>query len=595
MTTTSGALTDKATRVRVGGRKSGAWLARYALEQLPISHTFGIPGVHTTELYDELNQSERIQPVLVTHEVCGAFAADAISRTSDGKIGCLTIVPAAGVTHAMSGIGECYLDGIPLLVITGGPRTDVNFGYQLHEIDQQRLVDGIVKQSWKVKSHEDIVPTIFEAYRTAVRGVPGPVLVEIPVNIQLFSQKVEDVPAFGPDAPATFNLDRELDAAVRLLSEARSPGLFVGWGAVDISDLTVKIAELLGAPVSTTLQGLSAFPGNHALHTGMGFSRAAVPAAEKAFANCDSLLAIGVSFGEIPTGSFGCPVPENLIHVDISPQAIGRNFPAKVGLPGDSRLIVPELLTRLRARSADNSARRRDVEARIAKDKQAYRDEWHEHRNDRVNPSLFFEALRQQLSDDAIMTVDDGNHTFLAAELFEVRRPRTFVSPTDFNSMGYAVPAAIGARLASPGRQVVSIVGDGAFLMTGMETITAATLGLGIAYFVFDDGELSQISQGQEIPYNRKSCTTLGKLRLKGIADATGAAYVAIDNNEQIDTGITQALAAARNGPVIVDVRIDYSKRTRFTQGVVKTALKRFPFRDRVRFVSRALIRRITG
>src|SRR5215470_4639359 len=201
MTTTSGALTDKLARVRVGGRKSGAWLARYALEQLPVSHTFGIPGVHTTELYDQLSQSERIRPVLVTHEVCGAFAADAVSRTGNGQIGCLVIVPAAGVTHDMSGIGECYLDGIPLLVVTGGPRTDIPFGYQLHEIDQQRLVDGIVKRSWKVTEHGEIVPVIFQAYRTAVSGVPGPVLVEIPVNLQLFSQLVDEVPAFVPPAP----------------------------------------------------------------------------------------------------------------------------------------------------------------------------------------------------------------------------------------------------------------------------------------------------------------------------------------------------------------------------------------------------------
>ena len=333
MTTTSGAPTDKGARVRVGGRKSGAWLARYALEQIPVSHTFGIPGVHTTELYDELKQSERIRPVLVTHEVCGAFAADAISRTGHGKIGCLVLVPAAGVTHAMSGIGECYLDGIP-------------------------------------------------------------VLVEIPVNLQLFSQPIEDVPVFVPDAPQPVNLDRELDEGVRLLSAARSPGLFVGWGAVDVSDSVMKIAEILGAPVSTTLQGLSAFPGNHPLHTGMGFSRAAVPAAENAFANCDCLLAIGVSFGEIPTGSFGCSVPENLIHIDISAQAVGRNFPAKVGLLGDSRSVVPELLARLRSQELDNTARRHDVEAQIAKDKKAYRDEWHAHRNNRVNPALFFEALR---------------------------------------------------------------------------------------------------------------------------------------------------------------------------------------------------------
>jgi acetolactate synthase-1/2/3 large subunit len=588
-------LTEKAKRVRIGARKSGAWLARYALEQLPVSHTFGIPGVHTTELYDELSQSEKIRPVLITHEVCGAFAADAVSRTGNGRIGCLVIVPAAGLTHAMSGIGECYLDGIPLLVITGGPRTDVEFGYQLHEIDQQRLADGIVKSSWKVKEHREIVPVIFDAYRTAVSGVPGPVLIEIPVNLQLFSEHVEDVPAFEAPEAQPLRLDRELDAAVALLAEARSPGIFTGWGAVDVSDCVEKIAEILGAPVSTTLQGLSSFRGGHPLHAGMGFSRAAVPAAEKAFANCDCLLAIGVSFAEIPTGSFGCQVPENLIHIDISPKAIGRNYPAKVALVGDSRQIVPELLARLQRRGMNQTSRRETVEARIAADKASYRDEWYAHRNERVNPAPFFEELRRQLPHDGIMTVDDGNHTFLAAELFEVGGPRTFISPTDFNSMGYAVPAAIGAKLVNPDRPVVSIVGDGAFLMTGLETITAATLGLGIAYFVFDDGELSQISQGQEIPYNRKSCTTLGKLRLRGIAEAVGAAYVAIENNEQIASGIRQALAAAQDQPAIVDVHIDYSKRTRFTQGVVKTALKRFPMRDRIRFIGRALMRKITG
>jgi acetolactate synthase-1/2/3 large subunit len=595
MSMARGIQTQSAGCVRIGGHRTGAWLARYALEQLPVSHTFGIPGVHTTELYDELSQSEKIRAVLTTHECCGAFAADAISRTAAGQIGCLVIVPAAGVTHAMSGIGECYLDGIPLLLITGGARTDLEFGYQLHGIDQQRLVDGIVKGAWKVKEHGEIVPIIFEAYRTAVSGVPGPVLVEIPVNLQLFSAPVDVVPAFTAYSPEPFSLDRELDAAVQLLGNARSPGIFIGWGGVDVSGSVAQMAEMLGAPVSTTLQGLSAFPGNHALHAGMGFSRAAVPAAENAFAHCDCLLAIGVSFGEIPTGSFGCRVPEDLIHIDISPAAIGRNFPAKVGLAGDARVIVPQLLARLQARATDQSVRRARVEAAIAKDKSDYREEWRRHVNDRVNPALLLAELRRQLRDDAIMTVDDGNHTFLAAELFEVRCPRGFVSPTDFNSMGYAVPAAIGAKLANPQRQVVSIVGDGAFLMTGMDTITAVTLGLEIAYFVFHDGELSQISQGQEIPYNRKSCTTLGEVRFEGIADAVGARYVAIKNNAEIGSGISEALAPGQGRPVIVDVRIDYSKRTRFTQGVVKTAVKTFPFRDKVRFLGRALIRKITG
>jgi acetolactate synthase-1/2/3 large subunit len=406
---------------------------------------------------------------------------------------------------------------------------------------------------------------------------------------------VDEVPVFTPFTPEPVKLDRELDAAVELLRGAESPGIFVGWGAVDVPEPVARIAELLGAPVSTTLQGLSAFPGNHPLHTGMGFSRAAVPAAENAFAQCDCLLAIGTSFGEIPTGSFGCPVPENLIHIDISPQAIGRNFPAKISLVGDSRVIVPELLARLTASALRQTSRRQQVEAQIAQDKSAYREEWRQHQTDRVNPLLFFEELRRQLHDDAIMTVDDGNHTFLAAELYEVRRPRTFISPTDFNSMGYAVPAAVGAKLANPDRQVVSIVGDGAFLMTGLETITAVNLGLDIAYFVFGDGELSQISQGQEIPYNRKSCTTLGDLRLRGIAEGVGARYVVIENNSQIATAIAEALKPDAGKPAIVDVHIDYSKRTRFTQGIVKTAMKSFPFRDKTRFVVRALVRKVTG
>ncbi len=575
---------------------TGAALVRYALEQLPVSHTFGIPGVHTTELYDELNRSEKIRPILVTHEACGAFAADAISRTGGGRIGCLVIVPAAGVTHAMSGIGECYLDGIPLLVITGGTRTDVGYGFQLHQIDQQRLVDGIVKQAWRVKAHQEIVPALFEAYRIAVTGVPGPVLVEVPVNVQLFQAPAGALPVFVPSALEPFNPGPELDSAVRLLAAAQSPGIFAGWGAVDVSEPIARIAEALGAPVSTTLQGLSAFPGNHPLHTGMGFSRAAVPAAENAFRDCDCMLAVGTSFAEIPTGGYGCRVPENLIHIDISPDAIDRNFRSKIGIAGDARVVVPELAGRIEKSAVGTQDRRRVVEARIAADKRSYREEWHARQTDRVNPALFFEELRRQLADDAIVTVDDGNHTFLAAELFEVRRPRTFISPTDFNCMGYAVPAAIGAKLANPARQVVSIVGDGAFLMTGLETITAATLRLGIAFFIFDDGELSQISQAQEIPYNRKPCTVLGALRLAGIAQATGARFVEIGDNTRISPGIAEAVGMAQDDePVVVDVRIDYSKRTRFTQGVVQTVLKRFPLRDRARFIGRALLRKVTG
>ena len=395
-----------------------------------------------------------------------------------------------------------------------------------------------------------------------------------------------------PPAPPAEAIGR----AVELLAAASSPGLFVGWGAVDALPLTVHLAERLGAPVSTTLQGFSSFPGNHPLFAGMGFSRAAVAAAENAFRSCDCLLAVGTRFGEIPTGSFGANVPANLIHVDIDPAVFGRNYPAREAIEGDARAVLSALLSGLEARGVTRPDRASAVAARIAADRAAYRAEWRAHRTSRVNPAAFFDELRAQLADDAVLVVDDGNHTFLAAELWETRGPRTFVSPTDFNCMGYCVPAAIGAKLASPGRQVAGIAGDGAFLMTGLELLTASVEGAGVPVFVFHDGELSQISQGQEIPYNRKTCTVLGEIRLEGIALATGARFLSIASDAGISSGIREALAlAAAGGPVVVDVAIDYSKRTRFTAGVVETVLKRFPLGDKVRFVGRALVRKLTG
>jgi len=578
----------------IGTKKTGAFLIRYALEQLPISHTFGIPGVQNTEIYDELNNSSKIEPVLVTHECGAAFMADAISRTSD-KIGALVIVPSAGVTHAMSGIGEAFLDGIAMLIISGGIRRDSDKSYQLHEWDQLQFLKSITKSARLVQSHAEVVPAIFEGYHIAISGEPGPVFIEAPVDIQLFKGEVGKLPVFSAAAKSPKMDENELDKAALLLKESARPGIFAGWGARDATDLLVELAEMLNAPVATTLQGLSVFPGNHPLHVGMGFGPASVPAAENAFRQCDCLLTVGARFAEIPTGSFGLSVPAAHIHIDINPQVFDKNYPALIKIAADAK----EALSAIRARLKNNppgQALHKGIQAQIRTDKESYLAEWKKHLNQKVNPALFFEALRKQLDDDAIMVVDDGNHTFLAAELFEVRKSKHFISPTDFNCMGYCVPAAIGAKFAHPQKQVVGVVGDGGFLMTCMETLTAAVHGLGVVYFVFHDGELSQISQGQEIPYNRKTCSTLGEIKLQGVAMATGAAYLEINSNDQIDTIMENALQVAQKGqPVIVDVNIDYSKRTRFTKGVVQTVLKRFPLGDKTRFIGRSIKRKLIG
>jgi acetolactate synthase-1/2/3 large subunit len=575
-------------------KHTAARLVRHALESIGTKFTFGIPGVHNIELYDELKASESILPVLVTHEAGAAFMADAVSRVGD-SIGVLAIVPAAGITHAMSGVGEAYLDGVPMLVISGGIRTDMAQKFQLHDVDQQALMKPLTKATYRIDKYEDAIPTIYEAYRTATSGEPGPVFVELPANLQLLTGEVEDMPTYSPvdGRPAIDASD--ISKAAELLASAKQPGIFVGWGARHVADDIARIAEHLGAPVATTLQGLAAFPASHPLHAGMGFGQAAVPAAENAFKNCDAMLAVGTRFAEISTGSYGAVPPEDLVHIDINPETLNANYPAKVAIVGDARDTVPAL-----AEAVCNMGSQRDNSAtqlQIANDKAVYRKEWRGHDNgDRVSPCRLFDALRERLDDDAILISDDGNHTFLTAELMPIHLGGAFFSPTDFNCMGYCVPACIGAKLSRPDMQIVGIVGDGAFLMTGLESVTAAANELGVIWFVFNDGELAQIAQAQEIPYQRSTCTTIGRLDYEAFAKATGCAYVPIQSNDDIAEGVASAFENAEaNRPVIVDVRIDYSKKTRFTSGVVKTNLGRFDTRTKIRMVGRALYRKVFG
>ncbi len=577
-------------------KKNGAQLAIYALEQLGVKYTFGIPGTHTTELYDAMDQSEQITPILVTHEGPGAFMADAISRTSD-SIGVLTIVPAAGLTQAMSGIGEAFLDGIPMLVIAGGVRTDIKKEYQLHQFDQMALAKPITKAQFHVEHHEDIIPTLFKAHDIANGGEPGPVFIELPVNLLLFAADVGKLPTYKPQ-PAKREIDNvKVLEAVDLLHAANSPMLFVGWGAVDAQPLTLRLAEMLVAPVSTSLQGKSAFPNTHPLYCSEFLGASGKPSGQWALEKHDVMIAIGVRFGEIATGSYGLEPPKNLIHIDINPEVFDKNFPSTVAIEGDAGQILEAIISKLEEGNYKTERSLEEVGTIITEKNNKYFSEWLVPKNkDLVSPGQFFLSLQSKVDDEVQVVVDDGKHTFLASELFAAERPRSFISPTDFNCMGYCVPAAIAAKLANPDRQVVAIVGDGAFMMTCVELVTATDLGLPILFFVFNDGELGQISQFQRIPLNRKTCAVVGQIDYESMAHATGSAFVQIANDLEVEEKMDRAFALlSENRPVVVEVKIDYSKKTMLTKGVVKVNLKRFPFGEKVRFLSRALKRHVLG
>jgi acetolactate synthase I/II/III large subunit len=575
-------------------KKTGANLAVYALEQIGVKYTFGIPGVHNIELYDELNNSKQIKPILVTHEGGASFMALGVSCTSN-SIGTLMIVPAAGTTNAMSGIGEAFLDGIPMLIFSGGTRQDSGRHYQLHQLNQENLVKEITKAYFKIESHNEIISTIYKAYDIATSGEPGPVFIEIPMELQMFKGEVDEFLSYTKSYQNPTINSQKIKEAAKLLSQASNPGIYVGWGAANATKYTKKIAEILGAPVATTLQGKASFPASNPFHTGFGFGPNSIPASQKAFKNCDAMLAVGVRFSEIATGSYGVKVPENLIHIDINSEVFDKNYPTKINIEGDAKETLQLLAEELEKITTIKEKNRIALTTQIKEEKEKYFNEWKEKQlTDKVSPGFFFEALTKYTDDDTYFVVDDGKHTYLAAELLPINQSRHFVSPTDFNCMGFCVPAAIGAKFMNPKSRVVGIVGDGGFLMTGMETLTATTYKNGVVYFVFHDGELGQISQFQKIPLKRKVASVIGNVNIKGIADACGAVYLHMENDFKIEQVMQKAFNEVKNDiPVIVDVAIDYSKKTYMTKGVVKVNLARFSFKEKVRFIGRALKRHL--
>ena len=554
-----------------------------------VPYVFGIPGTHNIELYDALAKTEGCEPVLVTSEVAGAFLAEGYSRSSN-SVGVLNVVPGAGVTYSLSGIAEAWMDTTPMVVLASGIRSDTNAAYQLHAIDQLAVLDPVTKAVFRVERADDLYPVIRRAFQIARRGAPGPVAVEIPA--QLFIDRQELGPyRFEPDPEIGIEPDPELvERAAIMLSEADHPALYLGMGAAGAADLLVPLAEQLGAPVTTSFSGKGVFPERHPLWLWSGFGRQAPSFVRHIMDRCDCLLAIGCRFGEVTTGGYGIEPPDALIHVDIETDVLNRNFQASLAIAADARLFV-EALSRL----IDGHRPWASLAEKIADGHAAVIERWRRRGSDnRVNPYALFEALQEHCTPDAIFSTDSGNGTFLAMEHLRLEAPGCFLAPTDFSCMGYSVPAAIGACFANPGRDVVALPGDGAFLMTGLELITASAYREAPLVCVLSDGKLSQIAQFQKMQVNRETASVLPGYDLEGFARTTGSRYFRIIRDAELDSVLPAALDLTRRGiPVVVEVAIDYSQKTYFTKGVVKTVFSRLSWGDRMANIARAVGRRI--
>jgi acetolactate synthase I/II/III large subunit len=571
-------------------RMTGGDIVVRALEDEGIAFTFGIPGTHNIELYDSLARSAKVRPILVTDEQSASFMADGVARSS-GQLAAVNVVPGAGLTHALSGIAEAYLDCIPMLVLACGIRRDTGKAFQLHDVDQLAIARPVTKAQFRAEQGSEIYVTIRRACRLARQAPAGPVMVEIPAEHYFFRH---DAQLQYDEAPEDSHSPRpeEIEHARDLLAASRRPLLYLGLGAAGAGTDLVALAERLNAPVATTIQGKSVFPENHPLWLWCGFGAAAPPFAQEIAAGCDLTVALGCRFSEVGTGSYGLQPPGKLIHVDADPSVLGKNYPTALAMISDSAAFVSSLLAWLGPRPVDDELRQA-----IRNGHEQVCSGWRTSANSAgVFPPHLLRTLQALAGPGAVYTTDSGNGTFLAMECLRLERRRSFLAPVDYSCMGYAVPAALGAALACPDRPVVSLAGDGAFLMTGLELLTASQIRLPVMVLVLRDRELAQIAQFQQVALGRKSCSELPDFDLEAICRGVGVEYLALNRNDSVEAVLRQAFAVTGSGhPVVVEVAIDYSQKTYFTRGVVRTNLGRLPWSDRVRFILRALGRKASS
>jgi acetolactate synthase-1/2/3 large subunit len=573
-------------------KMSGAEIVVRALEDEGLRWTFGIPGTHNMELYDLLGRSSQIEPVLVTNEQGASFMADGVSRSSS-HLGCVNVVPGAGLTHALSGIAEAYLDGTALLVLGCGVRTDLDKGYQLHDIDQLAVARPVTKAQLKPGEGKEIYESIRNACRLARTPPKGPVYVEIPANHYIFRHDVilEAEETSSPELPLPSS--EEIDAVTRLLSGCRRPLLYLGLGTEPAGRDLVTLAERLEAPVSSSFQGKGVFPENHPLWLWCGFGDSAPPFVRKVASGCDLTLAIGCRFSEVGTASYGFEPPQPMVHVDIDGAALNRNYPAKIAIEADSGAFVSALLKNLDSKEKDTSLRD-TIRAGHEKVRSGWSEEEKNHKG--VSPPRLLATLQDVFGKDTIFTSDSGNGTFLAVECLRLDQPKSFLAPIDYSCMGYAVPGAVGAALACPDRPVVALAGDGAFLMTGLELLTASHLEIPVTVVVLRDKELAQIAQFQKTVFGKTTASELPDYDLSHICRGLGIESITLRRNEDVQDVLREArIITGKKRPVVVDVAIDYSSKTYFTRGTVRTNFKRLPWSARLRFLGRVLRRRLPG
>ncbi|MFC4906152.1 acetolactate synthase large subunit [Actinomadura gamaensis] len=539
---------------------TGAQALVRALENVGVDTVFGIPGGAILPAYDPLFDSRRIRHILVRHEQGAGHAAQGYAQVT-GKVGVCMATSGPGATNLVTPISDAYMDSVPMVAITGQVATSLIGTDGFQEADISGITMPITKHNFLVTRAEDIGRTIVEAFHIASTGRPGPVLVDIAKDALqatfAFEWPVQmRLPGYRP---VTRPHSKQVREAARLIVESERPVLYVGGGVLKANaaaELKV-LAELTGAPVVTTLMAKGALPDSHPLHMGMPGMHGSVGAVG-ALQRSDLLVALGARFDDRVTGKLDGFAPHaKVVHADIDPAEISKNRHADVPIVGDAREVIADLIVAIQAEH--EAGRRGNYEAwwrQLNAWRETYPLGYETPADGSLSPQFVIERIGQLAGPDAYYVAGVGQHQMWAAQFIKYERPGAFLNSGGAGTMGYSVPAAMGAKVGRPDSAVWSIDGDGCFQMTNQELATCAIEGIPIKVAVINNGNLGMVRQWQTLFYNeRYSNTNLHSRRIPDfvkLAEAYGCIGLRCERPEDVDAVIAKAMEI-NDVPVIID------------------------------------------
>jgi len=535
--------------------RSGANILVESLVKQGVEVVFGYPGGAVLPIYDALFGDERLRHILVRHEAGAAHAAEGYAR-STGKPGVVLVTSGPGATNAITGIADAFMDSIPLVIITGQVPTGLIGSDAFQEADTVGISRHCTKHNYLVKDPSELAAIIDEAFQIATSGRPGPVLIDIPKDVQIASAPWNDAPAQRRQryAPRTEGSAEEIAQAVEMIAQAKAPVLYTGGGVINsgprATALLRELQEKTGAPVTSTLMGLGAFPADHPDWLGM-LGMHGTYEANLAMNQADLIVCIGARFDDRVTGRLDAFAPNSeKIHIDIDRASINKTVPVDLPIIGDCAKVLDQILTLWGDRKGqDLTAWKARVQEWRGKDSLFFPLS-----DKAIMPQLAVQRLFELTKDkNPVISTEVGQHQMWAAQYFHFFGPNKWLTSGGLGTMGYGLPAAIGAQLGNPDSLVIDIAGDASIQMNIQELGTATQYRLPVKVFILNNEWMGMVRQWQELTYeSRYSQSYSDSLPdFVKLAEAYGWKGIRIENESQLDAGIQEMIDY--DGPVIVD------------------------------------------